>query len=53
LERSCRVVVSDDGMEWLDGKIGQGATIESAAQKAAAPTSGGGHRHRHQDDSPQ
>jgi hypothetical protein len=48
-----RVVVSDDAMEWLDGKIGQGATIESAAQKAAAPSSGGGHRHRHQDDSPQ
>jgi hypothetical protein len=49
-----RAVVSDDAMEWLDGKIGQGATIESATQKAAAPSSGGGgHRHRHQDDSPQ
>lgn len=48
-----RVVVSDDAMEWLDGKIGQGATIESATPKAAAPSSGQGHRHRHQDDSPQ
>ena len=48
-----RVVVSDDAMEWLDGKVGQGATIESVTQKAVAPSSGGGHRHRHQDDSQQ
>ena len=48
-----RVVVSDDAMEWLDGKIGQGATIESATPKAAAPSSGQGHRHRRQDDSQQ
>ena len=48
-----RVVVSDDAMEWLDGKIGQGATIESATQKAAAPSGGQGHRHHHQDDSQQ
>jgi hypothetical protein len=47
-----RVVVSDDAMEWLDGKIGQGATIEAATQKAA-PLGGQGHRHRRQDDSPQ
>src|SRR5271154_6206606 len=47
------VVVSDDAMEWLDGKIGQGATIESVTQKAAAPSGGQGHRHRHQDDSQQ
>ena len=48
-----RVVVSDDAMEWLDGKIGQGATIEAVTQKAAAPSGGQGHRHRHQDDSQQ
>jgi hypothetical protein len=47
------VVVSDDAMEWLDGKIGQGATIEAITQKPAAPSSGQGHRHRHQDDSQQ
>jgi hypothetical protein len=47
-----RVVVCDDAMEWLDGKIGQGATIESATQKAG-PSAGQGHRHRRQDDSQQ
>jgi hypothetical protein len=46
-----RVVVSDEAMEWLDGKIGEGATIESVTNKAAAPSSGGGqgHRRHHED----
>lgn len=45
-----RVVVSDDAMEWLDGKIGQGATIEAVTNKPAAPSSGGqGHRHHPED----
>jgi hypothetical protein len=45
-----RVVVSDEAMEWLDGKIGQGATIEAVTNKPAAPSSGGqGHRHHHED----
>jgi len=44
-----RVVVSDDAMEWLDGKIGEGATIEAVGDKAAAPSGGQGHRHHHQD----
>jgi hypothetical protein len=48
-----RVVVSDDAMEWLDGKIGQGATIEAVRERAAAPARGEGHRRRHQDDSQQ
>ena len=45
-----RVVVSDEAMEWLDGKIGEGATIEAVTNKPAAPSAGGqGHRHRHDD----
>ena len=45
-----RVVVSDGAMEWLDGKIGQAATIEAVTNKPAAPSSGGqGHRHHHED----
>src|ERR1700691_1978397 len=45
-----RVVVSDDAMEWLDGKTGEAATIEAVDAKAAAP-SGQGHR-RHRQDAP-
>ena len=45
-----RVVVSDEAMEWLDGKIGEGATIEAVTNKPATPSSGGqGHRHHHDD----
>ena len=41
-----RVVVSDDAMEWLDGKIGQAASIEAVRERGAAPAKGEGHRHR-------
>jgi hypothetical protein len=44
------VVVSDDAMEGLDGRIGQGATIMAVPDKgAASPSSGQTRRHRHQD----
>ena len=45
-----RVVISDDAMEWLDGKVGEAATIEAVTNEPAAPSSGGqGHRHHHED----
>jgi hypothetical protein len=45
-----RLVGSEEAMEWLDGKIGEGATIEAVTNKPAAPSSGGqGHRHHHDD----
>ncbi len=44
------VVVSDDAMEGLDARIGQGATIMAVPDKgAASPSSGQERRHRHQD----
>ena len=42
------VVVSDDAMDQLDGKIGQGATITAVAPKGAAPAEGQGRRRRRQ-----
>jgi hypothetical protein len=46
-----RVVVSDDAMEWLDGKTGEAATIEAVGAKATS-SSGQAHR-RHRQDAPQ
>ena len=43
------VVVSDDAMQGLDAKIGQGATIVAVPETgAASPSSGQSHRHRHE-----
>jgi len=46
------VVVSDDAMEWLNGKTGEAATIEAVGAKAASTPSGQAHRH-HRQDAPQ
>jgi hypothetical protein len=41
------VVVSDEAMEGLDGKIGQGASIVALAPKGAIPRPNDGDHHRH------
>ena len=47
-----RVVVSDDAMEWLDGKTGEAATIEAVGAKPTT-SSGQAHRGNRQEDTPQ
>ena len=50
VDADAHVVVSDETMEDLDGRIGQGATIEAVPPKGAvSPSSGQTRRHRRQE----
>jgi hypothetical protein len=50
VDADAHVVVSDETMEDLDGRIGQGATIEAVPGKGAeSPSSGHERRHRRQE----
>lgn len=50
VDADAHVVVSDDAMEELEGKIGQGASILAAPDKGTAPPPTGQERHHHHQD---